>query len=52
VYTLGWLPIKVDLGGWLGEVFSLGQDELTGFGNTQDVLPPFMQQDDLALPLH
>jgi hypothetical protein len=40
------------LSSWLSGVLLLGQDELTGFRDAQDVLRPFVQQDDLAFSLH
>jgi hypothetical protein len=52
LFAPGWLPAKVDVGGWLGGVLLLGQNELAGFCDTQDVLLPFMQQNDLTLSLH
>jgi hypothetical protein len=42
----------MDMGGWLGEVLLLSQDELAGFRDAQDVLLSFVQQNDLALSLH
>jgi len=42
----------MDVGGWLDGIVLLGQNELAGFGNTQDVLLPFVQQNELALSLH
>jgi hypothetical protein len=53
VLVCPWLAAyEVDMGGWLGEVLLLGQDELAGFRDAQDVLLSFVQQDDLALSLH
>jgi hypothetical protein len=52
MYVLGWLPVKVDVGSWLSGVLLFGQDELAGFRDAQNVLLPFMQQDDLAFSLH
>jgi hypothetical protein len=43
LFAPGWLPAKVDSGGWLDGVLLLGQNELAGSGNAQDVLLPCMQ---------
>jgi hypothetical protein len=48
----GWLPAKVAVGGWLGGVLLLGQNELASFSDMQNVLLPFVQQNDLTLSLH
>jgi hypothetical protein len=40
------------LGGWLGEMVLFGQNELTAFGDAQNVLFSLVHDDDLAGPLH
>jgi hypothetical protein len=52
LYAPGWLPVQVDVGGWLDGVLLLGQNELSGFRDAQEVFLPVVQQDDLALSLH
>jgi hypothetical protein len=48
----GWLPCWNSTGGWLGEVLLLGQDELPGFREAQDVLLAVVQQDYCAVSIH
>jgi hypothetical protein len=38
--------------GWLGERALLGENELAGFRNTQQVFLPLMEYDDFSSPLH
>jgi hypothetical protein len=48
----GWLPVRLTLGGWLGGVRLLREDEFAGPGDAQDVFLPLMDEDDLTGPSH
>src|SRR6266511_2177423 len=48
----GWLPVRLTLGGWLGEVRLLREDEFAGPRDAQNVFLSFMNDDDLTGPLH
>ena len=38
--------------GWLGEWILLGENELAGFRNAQQVFLPLMEDDDFSCTLH
>jgi hypothetical protein len=38
--------------GWLGEWLLLGENELAGFCNAQQVFLPLMEYDDFSITLH